>query len=408
MDNKYFNIISQEEIKKGKASDIYFFRTQEILKEKGLYETEVNAEVTISSLPSDYNWGVFAGLRDTIKLLEGLPIDVYALPEGTIIPERDEKGVKVPALVIRGEYGPFATYETPMLGFLSSASGVASKAARIRKVAGKEVPLIYFGARRSHPSLISFNGLYAYIGGFNNVSCPLAAKRIGKEPSGTMPHALLIIFRGKKGSHAKAWKAFHEVMPEKVPRICLTDTFFDEVEESLKAVETIGKDNIWGVRLDTPSTRRGSFESIISEVRWKLNSHGFEDVKIFCSGGVDEKSVEKLSKAGAEGFGIGGAVADAPIIDYANDITAVKEGGTWNPLAKRGRFDGLKQVLRHTENEKYRYKVLLEEPDAEIEERETLLRKYIEDGEIIREPPAPKETRKYILDQLDNVDEVER
>lgn len=402
---KKFNIVSEDKIKKGEASDIYFFRTQDILEKEDLYDTMVNAEVTVSGLPENYQWGVFGGLRDTLELLEGLPIDMYTVPEGTIVKERDENGIKIPLLMIRGKYGPFAPYETPMLGFLSSGSGVATKAARIRKEAGRETPITYFGARRSHPSLIAFNGLYAYIGGFNGVSSPLAAKTIGEEPLGTMPHALLIVFRAMRGNHSEGWKAFNKWMAENVPRILLVDTFFDEVEESLEAVKAIGEDKIWGIRLDTPSTRRGDFESIISEVKWKLHSRGYKNIKIFCSGGVNEASVGKLKKAGAEGFGIGGAVADAPIIDYANDITAVKKNGEWKPIAKRSRFDGIKQVWRIKKNEKYHYKVSLKN-EPPNEDGEPLLKKFIENGEIIREPPSPGETRERVLNQLPYVDKV--
>ncbi|NIQ06255.1 MAG: nicotinate phosphoribosyltransferase, partial [Candidatus Korarchaeota archaeon] len=261
-------------------------------------------------------------------------------------------------------------------------------------------------ARRAHPALVSFNGMYAYIGGFDGVSSPLAAEAIGKEPLGTMPHALLIVFRGMRGSHTEGWKAFDKWMPEKVPRIALVDTFFDEVEESLAAAEKIGQEKIWGVRLDTPSTRRGDFASIISEVRWKLDSHGYENVKVFCSGGVDETSVRKLNEAGAEGFGIGGAVAAAPIIDYANDITAVKKEGTWTPLAKRSRFDGIKQVWRVKKDGKYHYKVLMKDKKPNETQAEPMLQKYIEQGELIKTPPTPDQTRDLVLRQLPNVDAV--
>ena len=44
------------------------------------------------------------------------------------------------------------------------------------------------------------------------------------------------------------------------------------------ACETI-KD-LFAVRLDTPGSRRGNFPDIIREVRWEMDSRGYQNVKI--------------------------------------------------------------------------------------------------------------------------------
>src|SRR5437867_191011 len=128
-------------------------------------------------------------------------------------------------------------------------------------------------------------------------------------------------------------------MTKSVPRIALVDTYFDAKTATIMAAEALGKD-LYGVRLDTPSSRRGDFAEIIREVRWELDSRGFSKVKIFVSGGLDEESVKRLSDAGADGFGVGTSVSNAPTIDFALDIVE-SEGRL---VAKRGKLGGKKQV----------------------------------------------------------------
>ncbi|MCL2145865.1 MAG: nicotinate phosphoribosyltransferase, partial [Methanomassiliicoccaceae archaeon] len=63
--------------------DIYFERTKEILEESGLSGTKVCAEISGGSLPKGWEWAVFCGLEEVIRLTEGLPVSISAVPEGT-------------------------------------------------------------------------------------------------------------------------------------------------------------------------------------------------------------------------------------------------------------------------------------------------------------------------------------
>ncbi|MEM2289049.1 MAG: nicotinate phosphoribosyltransferase [Candidatus Hadarchaeales archaeon] len=330
-----FNLASPEEIKKGLTTDIYFVRTKEILEQKGV-KVRALAEVTSGRLPRNWPWAVLCGTDEVAALFEGLPVDVYSLPEGTIFTPEDLRGVRVPLLTIEGIYTDYCLYETPMLGFLCHASGVATKAARMRKLVGKKL-LIAFGIRRAHPGISPMLDRATYIGGFDGVSSLLGAKTIGKEPMGTMPHALIISL----GSQQKAWKAFDELMPEGVPRIALIDTYYDEKAEAIMALETLGK-RLYGVRLDTPSSRKGNFAELIREVRWELDLRGGKHVKIVVSGGVDDTNIKELSEAGADAFGVGTSITNAPVLDLAMDIVEI-EG---KPVAKRGKLGGRKRVWR--------------------------------------------------------------
>ncbi|MFQ5888378.1 MAG: nicotinate phosphoribosyltransferase, partial [Candidatus Hydrothermarchaeales archaeon] len=78
-----FHLASEKEIKEGRTTDVYFVRAKEVLLKKGI-EKKVVAEVTASSLPDDYRWGVLAGVEEIAQLFEGYPVDLYSMLEGSI------------------------------------------------------------------------------------------------------------------------------------------------------------------------------------------------------------------------------------------------------------------------------------------------------------------------------------
>src|SRR2546422_1643230 len=131
-----FYVATPEEIRSGQTSDIYFFRTLEVLKKAGKDRTKVLMETTVQSLPSGWPWAVFAGLEEAVNLLRGKGVDLWALSEGTLFTAKTPRGIPVPVLYIEGPYGEFCIFETPVLGFLCESSGIATKAARVRAAAG--------------------------------------------------------------------------------------------------------------------------------------------------------------------------------------------------------------------------------------------------------------------------------
>ncbi len=362
---------------------------KKILEEKGINK-KVVAEVSAKSLPNNYKWAIFAGLEEALKLLEGIDVDVYALPEGSVF-YPDE-----PVLIIEGNYKDFCIYETALLGFLCQASGIATKAARLKKLAGDK-KVLSFGVRRMHPAISPMIDRAAYIGGVDGFSCYLAEKYIGEKAIGTMPHALILVL----GDQVTAWKSFDEVIEKDVPRIALIDTFYDEKFEAIMAAENIR--SLYGVRLDTPSSRRGNFRKIVEEVRWELDIRGYKDVKIFVSGGIDEREVMELKDI-ADGFGIGTAISNAATIDFSLDIVEV-EG---KPIAKRGKKSGRKTIYRCMNCLRDRVVYYKERNGYRCEncgkDMREILEKYIESGKIIKRMPSAKEIREYVLNQLNKLE----
>ncbi len=320
---------TEDDIKSGKTADVYFTKTVGILS-SGFPDKKVVMDVTFSG--SEFPFILLSGLNDLLSIIEGRRVDIEAIPEGTLIPNRDAKGIPLPVLTISGNYKEFSVMETALLGCLSQASGISTKSCMIRAAAG-DLPYISFGIRRMHPAISPMIDRSAYIGGADGVSGLMGAELIEQEAVGTMPHALSLLLGDKE-----AWKMCAQTTGGK--KTLLIDTFDDEKFAALKAAEEI-KDLDY-VRLDTPSSRRGNFGNLVREVRWELDLRGYRNVKIMVSGGLDAKSVLDLRKAGAEAFGVGTSVASAKPVDFALDIVEI-EG---KPLAKRGKFSGRKKVLR--------------------------------------------------------------
>jgi len=380
-----FYIASDEDILNGVVTDIYFTRTVRVLKAKGV-RRKVRMEFHVVKLPRGYDWAVFAGLEEALYLLRGKPVTVYAMPEGTVFRAGE------PLMIIEGYLDDFIVFETALLGILRHYSSIASKAARVKKLAGDKT-VLFFGLRALHPAIAPMVDRAAYIGGVDAVSGYASYKYLGLKPQGTMPHALIIAF----GNQIEAWRAFDEVIEKDVPRIMLVDTFYDERIEALMAAELL-KEKLQGVRLDTPSSRRGNMKQIVEEVRWTLDIHGYKHVKIVVSGGIDEKEILELRNL-VDAFGVGTSIANPPNIDISADIVEIHENNEWRPITKRGKLPGAKQVYRRRPGLND-IVTLLDKPGEIQEEYQPLLRKYMENGELLVNLPSLSEIREYVLEQL--------
>ncbi|MBU2547223.1 MAG: nicotinate phosphoribosyltransferase [Proteobacteria bacterium] len=323
-----FHTADFDQVRRGDVVDVYFTRTKSILEARGL-DARVRAEFTAKGLPQGMSWAVLSGLEEVRGLLGGLDIKVRVMQEGTIFRPYE------PVMEIEGRYLEFGHLETAILGLLCQASGVATAAARFRKAAGDKT-LFSFGARRMHPAIAPMIERNAWIGGCDGVAVGLGAALVGQAPVGTMPHALILLM----GDTVEAARAFDEIIDPSVRRVVLIDTFEDEKFEALRVARAMG-DRLWGVRLDTPRSRRGSFARIIEEVRWELDLAGYREVRIVVSGGLGEKDVADLAPL-VDAFGVGTAISNAPVIDFSMDIVEI-EG---RPRSKRGVRSGAKEVFR--------------------------------------------------------------
>ncbi len=307
----------------GDTADIYFIRTKQILEAEGLAPV-----VTMEVFPNGA--GLLCGMREVHALLRRvLPRDakVWSLDEGVPV---DTKEV---VLRITAPYPTFAIYETALLGILAHETGWATAARACVEAAG-DIPVISFGARHVHPDVAARMEYAAIVGGCIGCATTAGARLAGIQPSGTLPHALILCF----GDTVAATQAFDRHIDPAVRRIALVDTFKDEAEEALRVAAAMG-DRLWGVRLDTPAERGRVTPDLVKEVRARLDQAGYQHVRIVVSGGLDPERIRLFRVQGApvDAFGVGSAISGARPIDFTADIKEI-EG---RPVAKRGRIPGI-------------------------------------------------------------------
>ena len=313
-----------ETVLSGETADIYFAHTIEILRDEKL-----NPVATMEVFAN--RAGILCGMEEVKALLSRvLPEDnreVWALAEGENMSEKEV------VLRITAPYQSYGLYETAIDGILAHCCGWAT-AARECVEAARGIPVTSFGVRHVHPSVVAVMDYAAITGGCAGCSSIAGARLAGIEPSGTMPHALIIIM----GDTVKATVAFDKYMPAGVPRVSLVDTFKDEAEESLRVAQALGN-KLNSVRLDTPGERGGVTVGLVKEVRARLDLAGFKHVGIFVSGGINPERISYFidSEAPVDGFGVGSYISGAKPIDFTADLHEV-EG---KPIAKRGRIPGI-------------------------------------------------------------------
>lgn len=372
-----FMVPTEEEILKGESTDEYFIETMKALEGVGI-NPKVTMEQYLKKFPDpNYKFGVACGTYEVAKLLEGKPVDVYAMEEGEFFFPGE------PVLKVKGNYRDFGILENSVLGLVCKPSAIATKATRC-KIAAQDKKILSFGTRRVWPYDVAMVEYAATVGGFDDVSNILGAKRIGKEAIGTMPHALMLCAKGSK----EGFKAFRDYASKDTPNIALIDTYGSPKSELFEALDVFGED-LDGVRIDS-----GDRKKIGKEIRWELDIRGRDDVDLICSGGLDEYSLGKLKDV-YDGFGVGTRVADARTFDFALKVIEVDD----EPRAKFTNYGGGKQVYR---NSNYEDIVALEEMKPP-KEHKPLLKPLIKNGEIVRDFRSAEQIRKKTMGKINEL-----
>jgi nicotinate phosphoribosyltransferase len=315
------------EILSGESADVYFARADQILAQEGL---DPIVAMEVFSRQS----GILCGIDEAKNLLAHVlgeadqdEVTIEALDDG------DTFSPKEVVLRIRARYRRFGLYETAILGMLAQSTGWAT-AARECVEAASPRPVISFGARHVHPDITDVLDYAAIVGGCVGASTPAGARLAGLNPTGTMPHSLVLIF----GDTVEAALAFDRTMGPDVPRIVLIDTFKDEAEEALRVAHALG-DRLYGIRLDTPAERGRVTADLVTEIRARLDLEGYQHVKIVVSGGLGPDRIRYFVEhdAPVDSFAVGSYISGATPIDFTGDIKEI-DG---RAIAKRGRIPGL-------------------------------------------------------------------
>lgn len=335
------------------------------------FEGRATFELFIRQLPPHRNYLVAAGLEEAVEFLEhvdfsdaeidylrGHPIfakiradffaylgkfrftgDVWAMPEGTIA-FPGEPVMRVTAPIIEAQI-----LETYLLATLSYSTMIASKAARLYSAArGRQV--VDFSARRAHggpASLLCARS--SVVGGCAGTSNTLAGEMWGIRTYGTQAHSWVMAHE----TEAQAFSHFLDTFP--AGATLLVDTY--NVRKAVKTIIAMGRKPS-GIRLDSGD--------LCADSRWArraLDRAGWQDVKIFASGDLDEYKIASLLKKGAaiDAFGVGtalGTPGDAPHLNLIYKLVEVERGGEIHEAAKFSRskvtYPGRKQVFRHSDS----------------------------------------------------------
>src|SRR4051812_11505063 len=315
------------EILSGDSADVYFARAERIMEREGL-DPVVAMEVFAREA------AVLCGIDEAKNLLAHVLVD--ADPDETVVEALDDGDRIAPkevVLRITARYRQFGLYETAILGMMAQSTGWATGAGECVEAAAP-FPVISFGARHVHPDVTDVLDYAAIVGGCVGASTPAGARLAGLNPTGTMPHSLVLIF----GDTVAAAEAFDRGLGPAVPRSVLGDTFRDEAEETLRVAHALG-DRLYGIRLDTPSERGRVTADLVKEVRARLDQEGYQHVKIVVSGGLNPERIAYFKEQATpiDSYAVGSYISGATPIDFTGDIKEI-DG---RPIAKRGRIPGV-------------------------------------------------------------------
>ena len=197
-----------------------------------------------------------------------------------------------PLIQVEGSIVDAQLVETALLNFVNYQTLIATKAARIKNVAGKD-SLLEFGSRRAQEADAAIWGARAaYISGFDATSNVKAGEKFGIPVSGTHAHSLVQAF----GNDYVAFRAYALTHQNSVFLVDTYDTLRSGVPAAIEVAKKYkNQTNFLGVRIDS-----GDLAALSKKVRQQLDQVGFYDAKIYASNDLDEQTILNLKMQGAK------------------------------------------------------------------------------------------------------------
>lgn len=233
---------------------------------------------------------------DYLEYLKGFRFagDVYSMKEGEVVFPLE------PIIRVEGRLFEAQLVETLLLNLINYQSLIATKASRMRLVAGPRV-LSDFGLRRAPGPGGLLASRAAIIGGFDSTSNLEAARLFGLEPAGTMAHSFIESY----GDEFQAFIKFVEANPERAVLLVDTyDTLSSGVPNAVRAGLEMARKGLKlrGIRLDS-----GDLAYLSKKARAMLDAAGLKEAKIVASNLLDEQVIRSLIEQGApiDIFGVG-------------------------------------------------------------------------------------------------------
>ncbi len=296
--------------------------------------------------------------------------DVWAVPEGTAVFANE------PFLRVEAPLWQAQLVETYLLNTINYQTLIATKAARLRDIAGEKATLLEFGTRRAFsPQASLWAARAALASGLDATSNVLAAIQLEQKPSGTMAHALVMALSALEGSEEQAFTAFHQYFPGAPLLIDTYDTVASAQKLALKV--KMGEMKLTGVRLDS-----GDLVSLSKTVRALL-----PEVSIFASGDLDEWEIQRLKTEGAEidGYGLGTKLVTGSPVNGVYKLVDIDGIPVMKMSSGKFTYPGRKQIFRSFGGSKLQADKLglLDENEAE---KKPLLQLVMKEGKQLEKP----------------------
>jgi nicotinate phosphoribosyltransferase len=345
-------------------TDLYQFTMAACYVGEGIADRVASFELFTRKLPDGYGYAIAMGLTQALEYLEHFQFtpdqieqlratgiftkapdrfwhllatgrfsgDVWAVPEGTVVFANE------PLLRVEAPLWQAQIIETFLLNAINYQTLIATRAARIRDVAGKEAQLLEFGTRRAFsPQAAIWAARAAIAGGLDGTSNVLAGLKLGVPVSGTMAHALVMALSALEGSEMEAFSAFHQYFPESP---LLIDTY-DPIAAAKLLSDRVksGTMALSGIRLDS-----GDLVSLSQQVRSLL-----PNVPILASGDLDEWEIARLKVAGAtiDGYGLGTKLVTGSPINGVYKLVEIDGIPTCKKSVGKVTYPGKKQICRN-------------------------------------------------------------
>lgn len=398
-------------------TDLYQLTMTACYTGEGLFAQPASFELFVRHLPQGFGYLIVMGIAQALDYLEkfrftqsqltalqgtgifqGAPAqfwsllaegrftgDVWAVPEGTAIFANE------PFLRIDAPLWQAQLVETYLLTTINYQTMVATRAARLRDIAGSQAKLLEFGTRRAFgPQAALWAARAALAAGLDSTSNVLAALKLGRQPSGTMAHALVMAIAAVSGSEQDAFTAYYRYFPNSVLLIDTYDTV--KAAEHLAKREKAGEIEVAGVRLDS-----GDLVALSQKVRSLL-----PNAKIFASGDLDEYEIARLKSAGAciDGYGLGTRLVTGTPVNGVYKLVEIDGLATMKQASNKLTYPGRKQIYRQVVGGKVIKDRLALASEFPLKNEQPLLQLVMKQGQRVKPPELLEEIRKRTVDSV--------
>ncbi len=390
--------------------------------------------------PFQGGFTVFAGLQDFLGLLSSFSFsgsDIEYLKEKGFKPEflkylksfrfsgnilgMQEGEIAFPnepVLQVEGNVIECQLIESMLLNILNFESLIATKAFRIKMVAGDKM-FADFGLRRAQGLGALHASWAAIIGGASSTSNVMAGKIFDIPVSGTQAHSWIQSF----DSELEAFRAYAKIHPENTVLLVDTyDTLKSGIPNAIQVAKEMEKEGhrLKAIRLDS-----GDLAYLSKRSRRMLDEANLEYIKIIASNQLNEHVVKSLLKdqeAPIDGFGIGtelitgkndaaldgvyklSEINNKPRMKLSENIEKVTLPGkkqVYRCFDHDGTFyrDAIFLAGENPDKAKFIYHPIYPERKTQIDtlEKESLLQMAVKNGEIILERKNADEIHQYLL-----------